>query len=111
MGPGIPRVARQISTLDHGEVVCAVTISNPTKYVYTGGKGCVKVWDIGQAGMNEVKPVSQLDCLQRDNYIRSVSAKRSKTQDALVEINANGMLKVVSLRASLTQIGQVTSGR
>jgi len=74
MGPGIPRVARQISTLDHGEVVCAVTISNPTKYVYTGGKGCVKVWDIGQAGMNEVKPVSQLDCLQRDNYIRSVRA-------------------------------------
>ncbi|KYN18282.1 Transducin-like enhancer protein 3 [Trachymyrmex cornetzi] len=72
MGSGIPRVARQISTLDHGEVVCAVTISNPTKYVYTGGKGCVKVWDIGQAGMNEVKPVSQLDCLQRDNYIRSV---------------------------------------
>ncbi|KYQ60267.1 Transducin-like enhancer protein 4 [Trachymyrmex zeteki] len=72
MGQGIPRVARQISTLDHGEVVCAVTISNPTKYVYTGGKGCVKVWDIGQAGMNEVKPVSQLDCLQRDNYIRSV---------------------------------------
>ncbi|XP_018050498.1 PREDICTED: protein groucho-1-like isoform X1 [Atta colombica] len=72
MGPGIPRVARQISTLDHGEVVCAVTISNPTKFVYTGGKGCVKVWDIGQAGMNEVKPVSQLDCLQRDNYIRSV---------------------------------------
>ncbi|XP_071565018.1 protein groucho-like isoform X3 [Temnothorax nylanderi] len=72
MGPGIPRVARQISTLDHGEVVCAVTISNPTKYVYTGGKGCVKVWDIGQAGMTDIKPVSQLDCLQRENYIRSV---------------------------------------
>ncbi|XP_019696094.1 transducin-like enhancer protein 4 isoform X4 [Harpegnathos saltator] len=71
-GPGIPRQARQISALNHGEVVCAVTISNPTKYVYTGGKGCVKVWDIGQAGIAGVKPVSQLDCLQRDNYIRSV---------------------------------------
>lgn len=44
VGPGIPRHARQINTLSHGEVVCAVTISNPTKYVYTGGKGCVKVW-------------------------------------------------------------------
>ncbi|KAJ8918907.1 hypothetical protein NQ315_016809, partial [Exocentrus adspersus] len=54
----------------HGEVVCAVTISNPTKYVYTGGKGCVKVWDISQPGSKS--PVSQLDCLQRDNYIRSV---------------------------------------
>ncbi|XP_076036628.1 protein groucho-like isoform X10 [Oratosquilla oratoria] len=70
MGPGIPRHARQINTLHHGEVVCAVTISNPTKYVYTGGKGCVKVWDISQPGSKS--PVSQLDCLQRDNYIRSV---------------------------------------
>ncbi|XP_053967891.1 protein groucho isoform X3 [Anastrepha obliqua] len=69
-GVGIPRHARQINTLSHGEVVCAVTISNPTKYVYTGGKGCVKVWDISQP--NNKNPVSQLDCLQRDNYIRSV---------------------------------------
>ncbi|KAM7311009.1 transducin-like enhancer protein 4 isoform X4 [Ixodes scapularis] len=69
MGSGIPRHARQINTLAHGEVVCAVTISSPTKYVYTGGKGCVKVWDISQPGSKT--PVSQLDCLQRDNYIRS----------------------------------------
>lgn len=61
IGPGIPRHARQINTLSHGEVVCAVTISNPTKYVYTGGKGCVKVWDISQPGTKS--PVSQLDCL------------------------------------------------
>ncbi|XP_075144843.1 TLE family member transcriptional corepressor groucho isoform X4 [Haematobia irritans] len=70
VGVGIPRHARQINTLSHGEVVCAVTISNPTKYVYTGGKGCVKVWDISQPGNKS--PISQLDCLQRDNYIRSV---------------------------------------
>jgi len=68
--PGIPRHARQINTLQHGEVVCAVTMSNPTKYVYTGGKGCVKVWDITQPGNKA--PISQLDCLQRDNYIRSI---------------------------------------
>ncbi|CAO1423921.1 unnamed protein product [Diamesa hyperborea] len=70
VGPGIPRGARQINSLNHGEVVCAVTISNPTKYVYTGGKGCVKAWDISQPANKN--PVSQLDCLQRDNYIRSV---------------------------------------
>ncbi|KAI1301217.1 Transducin-like enhancer protein 4 [Halotydeus destructor] len=69
IGPGIPRHARQINNLNHGEVVCAVTISNPTKYVYTGGKGCVKVWDISAPAAKT--PVSQLDCLQRDNYIRS----------------------------------------
>uniref|UniRef100_A0A7N8YPP5 Transducin-like enhancer protein 4 n=1 Tax=Mastacembelus armatus TaxID=205130 RepID=A0A7N8YPP5_9TELE len=69
IGPGIPRHARQINTLSHGEVVCAVTISNPTRHVYTGGKGCVKVWDISHPGNKT--PVSQLDCLNRDNYIRS----------------------------------------
>jgi len=68
--PGIPRAARQINTLGHGEVVCAVAMSNPTKYVYTGGKGCVKVWDITQP--NTKTAISQLDCLQRENYIRSI---------------------------------------
>ena len=38
IGAGIPRHARQINTLNHGEVVCAVTISNPCRHVYTGGK-------------------------------------------------------------------------
>lgn len=38
IGPGIPRHARQVNTLSHGEVVCAVTISNPCRHVYTGGK-------------------------------------------------------------------------
>lgn len=70
MGQGIPRHARQMSTLNHGEVVCAVTISNPCRHVYTGGKGCVKVWDIQQPANKS--PISQLDCLQRDNYIRSI---------------------------------------
>ncbi|KAF6039139.1 TLE3 [Bugula neritina] len=69
-GVGIPVHARQINTLPHGEVVCAVTISNPTRHVYTGGKGCVKVWDIGQSGSKS--PVSQLDCLESENYIRSI---------------------------------------
>lgn len=68
IGSSIPRHARQINQLNHGEVVCAVTISHPTRHVYTGGKGCVKVWDIGQSsGKN---PISTLECL-RDNYIRS----------------------------------------
>lgn len=35
----IPRVAKEVDVLNHGEVVCAVTISDPTKFVYTGGKG------------------------------------------------------------------------
>ncbi|XP_065671029.1 transducin-like enhancer protein 1 isoform X8 [Hydra vulgaris] len=72
LGPNIPRHARQLSTLNHGEVVCAVTVSNPTRHLYTGGKGCVKVWDINQAINQSTinKPVSTLECL-RDIYIRS----------------------------------------
>uniref|UniRef100_A0A6J0TUV9 Transducin-like enhancer protein 1 isoform X1 n=1 Tax=Pogona vitticeps TaxID=103695 RepID=A0A6J0TUV9_9SAUR len=69
IGTGIPRHARQLHTLNHGEVVCAVTISNSTQHVYTGGKGCVKVWDVAQPGPKT--PVAQLDCLNRENYIRS----------------------------------------
>ncbi|MGH0181957.1 UNVERIFIED_CONTAM: hypothetical protein FKN15_018839 [Acipenser sinensis] len=69
IGPGIPRHARQVHSLSHGDVVCAVTISNSTRHVYTGGKGCVKVWDVSQPGTKS--PVAQLDCLNRDNYIRS----------------------------------------
>ncbi|NXK13378.1 TLE2 protein, partial [Herpetotheres cachinnans] len=63
IGSGIPRHARQLHTLTHGEVVCAVTISNSTQHVYTGGKGCVKVWDVGQPGTKTA--VAQLDCLVR----------------------------------------------
>ncbi|KFQ80546.1 Transducin-like enhancer protein 2, partial [Phaethon lepturus] len=69
IGSRTPRHARQLHTLTHGEVVCAVTISSSTQHVYTGGKGCVKVWDVGQPGAKTA--VAQLDCLNRDNYIRS----------------------------------------
>ncbi|XP_061720018.1 protein groucho-like isoform X1 [Cydia pomonella] len=75
VGPGIPRGARQVAVLPHGEVVCAVALSvnNGTRHAYTGGKGCVKLWDISNPGSpNTLEPLSQLDCLQRDNYIRSV---------------------------------------
>ncbi|CAK8676937.1 unnamed protein product [Clavelina lepadiformis] len=77
IGPGIPRAARPILSLLHGEVVCAVTVSNPTQHVYTGGKGCVKIWDmnthngLSSGPVVKQRPVTQIDCLQRDSYIRS----------------------------------------
>jgi groucho len=73
--PGVPRQVKLINSLAHGEVVCAVTISNPTRHVYTGGKGCVKIWDISAGNTGTVgftkTPLHQLDCLSRDSYIRS----------------------------------------
>lgn len=68
IGPGIPRHARQINTLAHGEVVCAVTISNPTKYVYTGGKGCVKV------------------CYHHFKFINKTKQTKQKKRHTLVQI-------------------------
>uniref|UniRef100_A0A8C8B4T4 TLE family member 2, transcriptional corepressor n=1 Tax=Otus sunia TaxID=257818 RepID=A0A8C8B4T4_9STRI len=72
IGSGIPRHARQLHTLTHGEVVCAVTISSSTQHVYTGGKGCVKVWDVGQPGTKTA--VAQLDCLVRRGPRRAGTA-------------------------------------
>lgn len=46
--PGVPHQAKSVHILDHGEVVCAVTINNIARHVYTGGKGTVKVWDLAQ---------------------------------------------------------------
>ena len=75
--PGVPRQLKLLTSLAHGEVVCAVTISNPTRHVYTGGKGCVKIWDIynnstnNTNNNNKTSPLHQLDCLNRDSYIRS----------------------------------------
>ncbi|VDM47560.1 unnamed protein product [Toxocara canis] len=74
VGPGIPRIARKVHDLQHGEVVCAVTISQQNRHVYTGGKGCVKnlhvkVWDISRAETSK-SAISTLECL-KDNYIRS----------------------------------------
>lgn len=47
-----------------------MTMSSPTKYVYTGARAASKVWDITNQSGNKA-PVSQLDCL-RENYIRSI---------------------------------------
>ena len=76
MGAGIPRGARPILSLEHGDVVCAVAISNPSRLVYTGGRGCVKIWDMatsnGTPGPTVKRtPISQLECLQTEHYIRS----------------------------------------
>ncbi|XP_050350180.1 protein groucho-like isoform X17 [Nymphalis io] len=73
-GAGVARGARAVAALPHGEVVCAVALSlGAARHAYTGGKGCVKLWDITDPGSPAaLEPLSQLDCLQRDNYIRSV---------------------------------------
>ncbi|CAF0983393.1 unnamed protein product [Adineta steineri] len=81
---GCPRRIKVLSSLIHGDVVCAVTISDQNKHIYTGGKGCVKIWDLKESintnsisnGRNSPltisKPFGQFECLSRDAYIRSV---------------------------------------
>ncbi|CAF1165967.1 unnamed protein product [Rotaria sp. Silwood1] len=69
-----PRRIKVLSHLQHGDVVCAVTISDLNKHIYTGGKGCVKIWDLKESTKdnNNNKPIGQFECLSRDAYIRSV---------------------------------------
>uniref|UniRef100_A0A1I8FBR2 WD_REPEATS_REGION domain-containing protein n=1 Tax=Macrostomum lignano TaxID=282301 RepID=A0A1I8FBR2_9PLAT len=67
VGPGGAAPRQQISSLPHGEVVCAVTISNPCRHVFTAARAAC-----GTSAPVEAAPVHSLDCLQRDNYIRSV---------------------------------------
>ena len=77
--PGVPKKAREVFSLDHGEVVCAVALSNPTRNIYTGGKGFVKVWSLDNSeSNNEIRapkvihtPVAELACLPPDAYVRS----------------------------------------
>lgn len=75
----IPKFARERTTLLHGEVVCAVALSNPTRNVYTGGRGYVKVWTLeipdsnnGHCSPSVIhEPVANIPCLSDENYVRS----------------------------------------
>jgi hypothetical protein len=73
---GCPRRTRILSSLIHGDVVCAVTISDQNKHIYTGGKGCVKIWDLKESTnhmgnyangrtspLTISKPIGQFECL------------------------------------------------
>ncbi|KAG5669984.1 hypothetical protein PVAND_000272 [Polypedilum vanderplanki] len=65
----IPLGIQPIWTLNHGSIVSAVAFSNPMKYVFTGGKGCVKIWDISKPLR---KPVGQLSCFKPNSDIRTI---------------------------------------
>jgi hypothetical protein len=79
--PDCPRRTRILSSLLHGDVVCAVTISDQNKHIYTGGKGCVKIWDLKESTNNSTnsngrsspltisKPIGQFECLVRTKKI------------------------------------------
>ncbi len=65
-----PRRTKISSHLIHGDVVCAVTISDLNKHIYTGGKGCVKIWDLKESTKENNnspltinKPIGQFECL------------------------------------------------
>lgn len=64
------RSLTKVTDLVHGDVVCAVTVSPSGERVYTGGKGCIKVWDISKPKETSLAAISTLECLE-DQYIRS----------------------------------------
>ncbi|XP_029104822.1 transducin-like enhancer protein 4 [Scleropages formosus] len=98
--PDVPRHARQIHILPHGEVVSAIAISTSSHQVYTGGRGCVKVWDITKPCSRN--PVSQLDCLNRDIYIRS--CKLLSDEQTLIMGGEDGTLSIWDLTSPTPRI-------
>ncbi|BHF61589.1 Transducin-like enhancer protein 4 [Sparganum proliferum] len=102
IGPGIPRQAKAVQYLEHGEVVCAVMINSPAQHIYTGGRGCVKLWDMSVlAPLDGTGPASpmgtkscltSLSCLKSDDYIRSI--KMAQDGNLLV---VGGEASVISL--------------
>ena len=77
--PGIPRQARQINILPHGEVVCAVAISNPAKYIYTGGK-------VFCLHLHSLSPYSLLSLPTRSHFLSF--ATNSLFSNSLFSINS-----------------------
>ncbi|KAJ3413669.1 Transducin-like enhancer protein 4 [Chytridiales sp. JEL 0842] len=67
--PAFPKSATLIASLDHAEVVCALSLSNPFSYVFTAGKGGVKIWDVENVPASPPIHIGTLECL--DNYIRA----------------------------------------
>lgn len=71
--PGVPNNISKLFELNPEEVVCAVTIAPTNDRVYTGGKGFVKLWDIGSTD-TEKPPASRLLSTfswQKEQYVRS----------------------------------------
>uniref|UniRef100_A0A914I297 Groucho protein n=1 Tax=Globodera rostochiensis TaxID=31243 RepID=A0A914I297_GLORO len=87
-GADVPKSLKQIGDLPHGDVICAVTMAQNGRHVFTGGRGTVKMWDIGErlglvasstaaggtnggrVGTQPWSPVNTFNCL-KDFYIRS----------------------------------------
>ncbi|KAJ3215701.1 hypothetical protein HDU67_010412 [Dinochytrium kinnereticum] len=68
--PLVPQGARLLASLNHKEVVCSFAMTNPFSYVFTGGKGAVKIWDVTRVRETKSAPlVGTMDCM--DSYIRA----------------------------------------
>ncbi|EUB62515.1 Transducin-like enhancer protein 3 [Echinococcus granulosus] len=62
-----------------GDGETAVAISSTTRiphFAYTGGRGCVKLWDLdaiaGSSSSRDVVALASFDCLRPESYVRSI---------------------------------------
>jgi len=60
-----PSDLKVLRTFTHGDVVCSLTLSNPFRLVFTGGKGVVKIWD---STAPQDQPLTSLPCLVSHFY-------------------------------------------
>ncbi|KAI8618438.1 WD40-repeat-containing domain protein [Chytriomyces sp. MP71] len=52
------------------EVVCAMALSKPFKYLFTGALGTIKIWDVSVAGLQEAPLVGTIEL--STSYIRAI---------------------------------------
>ncbi|KAL3312598.1 Transducin-like enhancer protein 4 [Cichlidogyrus casuarinus] len=123
--PGIPRSLKVRAVLEHGEVVCAVTMhpSESRRTIFTGGRGAVKLWDASFLDDAANSPnslngntdpedpnatprrplpptvlknsLTNLECLPMDSYIRSI--KLSKDGKTLIVGGESNLLSIWDL--------------
>lgn len=89
---------KRVADLQHNEVVCAVTIAPENNHVYTGGHGCVKVWDISKPGETTKAEITKIDCGIGENYVRSCKLLNN---DTLLIGGESPFVSVIDLTVSL----------
>ncbi|KAJ3215703.1 hypothetical protein HDU67_010414 [Dinochytrium kinnereticum] len=66
----MPRVLGVHCQIQNDEVVCAMAISKPFKYLFTASCGTIKIWDVEKGGVTPAM-VASIECSGK-NYIRGM---------------------------------------
>lgn len=93
----VPRQVRQKLVFPHEHSVSYIMFNNSGERLYTGGKGCINVWDT-TASVSPASPKSQISCLG-DSYIRS--CKLTHDEQSMVVCGETKEIIVLDMNQSM----------